>query len=207
MENVFGPVTSSARGIAILTISCSSCNGNIESAGHIFFECDLVKEVWSLVRKWCDIPFLSLASYDVWKNWICSWHAPKEKSRRLYVIFAASFLWMWRYRNNITFCAQSMRKSDLFDNIRSSSYSWLSYRGRMAIGELAGELVGHLAGELIGELAGEQVWELVVGELVPGLVFLFGSLASLFLICFISSRLVWVSIKITPELKPVARPP
>nr|GEW51847.1 reverse transcriptase zinc-binding domain-containing protein [Tanacetum cinerariifolium] len=33
-----------ARGIDIPTISCPSFNGNVESADHIFFECDLVKE-------------------------------------------------------------------------------------------------------------------------------------------------------------------
>ncbi|GKC24851.1 RNA-directed DNA polymerase, eukaryota, reverse transcriptase zinc-binding domain protein [Tanacetum coccineum] len=35
----------SSRSIDIPTISCSSCNGNVESADHIFFACDLVKEV------------------------------------------------------------------------------------------------------------------------------------------------------------------
>ncbi|GKA08185.1 hypothetical protein Tco_0687516 [Tanacetum coccineum] len=35
----------SARGIGIPTISCPSCNGNVESADHIFFEYDLVKEL------------------------------------------------------------------------------------------------------------------------------------------------------------------
>ncbi|GKE52002.1 hypothetical protein Tco_1487158, partial [Tanacetum coccineum] len=50
-----------------------------------------VKEVWSLVRKWCDISFPLFMSYDVWKNWICSWHVPKEKSLRLYVIFELHF--------------------------------------------------------------------------------------------------------------------
>ncbi|GJZ76719.1 putative RNA-directed DNA polymerase, eukaryota, reverse transcriptase zinc-binding domain protein [Tanacetum coccineum] len=47
----------SSRGLDIPTISCSSCNGNVESADHVFFECDLVKEIWCLVRKWCDIFF------------------------------------------------------------------------------------------------------------------------------------------------------
>ncbi|GKC62981.1 RNA-directed DNA polymerase, eukaryota, reverse transcriptase zinc-binding domain protein [Tanacetum coccineum] len=54
----------SSRGIDIPTISCSSCNGNVESADHIFFTCDLVKEIWSFVHKWCDISFPSFASYD-----------------------------------------------------------------------------------------------------------------------------------------------
>nr|GEX66957.1 hypothetical protein [Tanacetum cinerariifolium] len=42
----------SSRGFDIPTISCSACNGNVESADHVFFECDLVKEIWCLVRKW-----------------------------------------------------------------------------------------------------------------------------------------------------------
>lgn len=34
-----------SRGIDIPTISCPSCNGNVESSNHIFFECDIAKEV------------------------------------------------------------------------------------------------------------------------------------------------------------------
>nr|GEU89797.1 hypothetical protein [Tanacetum cinerariifolium] len=41
----------SSRGLDIPTISCSSCNGNVETADHVFFEYDLVKEIWCLVRK------------------------------------------------------------------------------------------------------------------------------------------------------------
>ncbi|GJT58884.1 RNA-directed DNA polymerase, eukaryota, reverse transcriptase zinc-binding domain protein [Tanacetum coccineum] len=92
----------SSRGIDIPTISCSSCNGNVESAYHIFFACDLAKDVLSLVRKWCDLSSPSFASY------------------------------IWRYRNSIIFCPQPMKKGDLFDNICASSFSWLSHRGQMS---------------------------------------------------------------------------
>ncbi|GJV45509.1 RNA-directed DNA polymerase, eukaryota [Tanacetum coccineum] len=44
-----------ARGIDIPLISCPSCNDNVESSSYIFFDCDLAKEVWKLVRNWCDI--------------------------------------------------------------------------------------------------------------------------------------------------------
>nr|GEW85888.1 hypothetical protein [Tanacetum cinerariifolium] len=82
------------------------------------------------IRRVIDSKLLpSMLSATTWEK--LSRHAPKEKSRRIHVIFTASFWWMWRYRNRITFCAQSMWKSDLFDSIRSSSYYWLSHRGRM----------------------------------------------------------------------------
>ncbi|GJY76620.1 reverse transcriptase domain-containing protein [Tanacetum coccineum] len=67
----------SACGIEIPTTSCSSCNGNVKSTDHIFFACDLVKDVWSLVCKWCDLFIPLFESYDAWKGWICSWHVPK----------------------------------------------------------------------------------------------------------------------------------
>nr|GEU60955.1 hypothetical protein [Tanacetum cinerariifolium] len=112
----------SSRGLDIPTISCSSCNGNVESADHIFFECDLVKEIWCLVRKWCDISIPTFALYDTWNSWFSTWQVTKAQSRRLYVIFAAFFWWIWGYLNSVTFSSDSIKKGDLFDNIRASSF-------------------------------------------------------------------------------------
>ncbi|GJZ14178.1 RNA-directed DNA polymerase, eukaryota, reverse transcriptase zinc-binding domain protein, partial [Tanacetum coccineum] len=113
----------------IPSISCSLCNGNVESSSHIFFDCDFAKEVWRLVRSWCDFPLPTFTSYSHWKSWFTSWQAPKQKSHRLYIIVVASFWWIWRFRNSVIFCPHPLRKSEMFDNIRSSSFSWLSYRG------------------------------------------------------------------------------
>ncbi|GJX87305.1 RNA-directed DNA polymerase, eukaryota, partial [Tanacetum coccineum] len=121
----------SSRGIDIQAISCPSCNGNVESSNHIFFECNIAKDIWMLVRKWCDISFPPFTSYEHWKGWFTSWQVVKEKSRRLSVIFSSSLWWLWRYRNSVTFHSHPMRKSDIFDNIRLSSYSWLHHRGHM----------------------------------------------------------------------------
>nr|GEV51131.1 RNA-directed DNA polymerase, eukaryota [Tanacetum cinerariifolium] len=50
----------SSKGIDILKISCPSCNGNVESNTHIFFECLFAKEVWKIIRIWSgdSFPFL-----------------------------------------------------------------------------------------------------------------------------------------------------
>ncbi|GJX62303.1 RNA-directed DNA polymerase, eukaryota [Tanacetum coccineum] len=111
----------SSRGIDIQAISCPSCNGNVESSNHIFFECNIAKDIWMLVRKWCDISFTPFTS----------WQVVKEKSWRLSVIFSSSLWWLWRYRNSVTFRSHPMRKSDIFDSIRLSLYSWLRHRGHM----------------------------------------------------------------------------
>ncbi|GKA34047.1 RNA-directed DNA polymerase, eukaryota, partial [Tanacetum coccineum] len=82
----------SLRGMDILTISCSSCNANVESANHVFFECTIASDMWKLVYRWCDIPFVQALSFKAFKDWFSSWHAPKDKKHKLYVI-SASVLW------------------------------------------------------------------------------------------------------------------
>ena len=81
----------SLRGMDIPAISCSSCNGNVESANHIFFECIIASEIWKLVYRWCEIPFVQALSFEAFKDWFSSWHAPKEKKHRFYVISTSVF--------------------------------------------------------------------------------------------------------------------
>ncbi|GJR92339.1 RNA-directed DNA polymerase, eukaryota, reverse transcriptase zinc-binding domain protein [Tanacetum coccineum] len=94
----------SLRGLDIDSIMCPLCNNHVESNAHVFFSCDIARDVWSLVRGWCDSKFPSLSSCDDWDVW-----------------------------NNVTFHSQVMRKCDIFDNIRLFSFSWLKSRGKMSI--------------------------------------------------------------------------
>ncbi|GJW78592.1 RNA-directed DNA polymerase, eukaryota [Tanacetum coccineum] len=67
----------SSRGMDIPAISCPSCNANVESANHVFFECDIATDMWKLVFRWCDIPLFQASSWDSFNDWIISWHASK----------------------------------------------------------------------------------------------------------------------------------
>ncbi|GJW81634.1 hypothetical protein Tco_0145609 [Tanacetum coccineum] len=78
-----------------------------------------------LVYRWCDIPFVQALSFEAFKDWLSSWNAPKDKKHKLYVISASVLWWLWRFRNSVTFNSQPLRKSDIFDYVRSSSFSWL----------------------------------------------------------------------------------
>ncbi|GJX77165.1 putative RNA-directed DNA polymerase, eukaryota, reverse transcriptase zinc-binding domain protein [Tanacetum coccineum] len=111
----------SSRGIEITEISCPSCNGNVESNLHIFFECDIAKDIWRQIRTWCEASMPSFDSHVHWRDWLSYWHD----------IHTTSLWWKWRFRNNVTFNSHSMRKSDIFDNIRLYFFSWLKSRGRM----------------------------------------------------------------------------
>ncbi|GKD97873.1 reverse transcriptase domain, reverse transcriptase zinc-binding domain protein [Tanacetum coccineum] len=70
----------------IPAISCSSCNANVESANHIFFEYIIASDLWKLVYRWCEIPFVKALSFEAFKDWLSSWHAPKEKKYQLFII-------------------------------------------------------------------------------------------------------------------------
>ncbi|GJX51240.1 cytokinin dehydrogenase 3-like protein [Tanacetum coccineum] len=72
----------SSRGMDIPAISCPSCNANVESANHVFFECDIATDMWKLVFRWCGIPLFQASSWDSFNDWIISWHASKEKKHR-----------------------------------------------------------------------------------------------------------------------------
>ncbi|GJX95771.1 hypothetical protein Tco_0351569 [Tanacetum coccineum] len=117
----------------IPAISCPSYNANVEYANHVFFECDIATDMWKLVFRWCDIPLFQASSWDSFNDWIISWNASKEKKHRFYVITTSVLWWLWRYRNSVTFNSQPLRKSDLFDNVRFSSFSWLHNRDHMKL--------------------------------------------------------------------------
>ncbi|GJT98807.1 RNA-directed DNA polymerase, eukaryota [Tanacetum coccineum] len=82
----------SLRGIEILEISCLSCCGMVESNQHIFFECEVAKGIWRIVRRWCDNSFPIFESNVHWLHWWSSWPVSREKKDRAYVIIATT-LW------------------------------------------------------------------------------------------------------------------
>lgn len=68
-------------------------------------------------------------SFVEWRDWLSSWHTSLTKKKRAFVITVSSLWVLWRYRNSVIFNSRSMRKEDIFDNIRLYSFSWLRYRG------------------------------------------------------------------------------
>ncbi|GKD03865.1 RNA-directed DNA polymerase, eukaryota [Tanacetum coccineum] len=87
----------SFRGMDITTISCSFCNANVESANHILFECIIASDLWKLVYRWCEILFVQALSFEAFKHWLSSCHAPKEKKHTLFIISISVLWWLWRF--------------------------------------------------------------------------------------------------------------
>nr|GEX01707.1 hypothetical protein [Tanacetum cinerariifolium] len=95
----------SSCGIDIPCIGCPLCNAYVESSNHIFFDCDNAKVAWDLVRTWSNVSFPMCDSFDQWKVW---------------------------FHDSFIFGHHPIKRSVIFNNIHSYSYSWLHHRDRMA---------------------------------------------------------------------------
>ncbi|GKB97734.1 RNA-directed DNA polymerase, eukaryota, reverse transcriptase zinc-binding domain protein [Tanacetum coccineum] len=62
----------SRRGIDIQSMTCPICDGGVESSNHLFFSCNLVRQIGRQIARWWDISYVDAHSYDEWYTWILS---------------------------------------------------------------------------------------------------------------------------------------
>nr|GFB36977.1 RNA-directed DNA polymerase, eukaryota, reverse transcriptase zinc-binding domain protein [Tanacetum cinerariifolium] len=53
----------SRRGIPLDSIKCGICHTGVETASHLFFSCDLVRQLVRLIARWWDVPYVGVESY------------------------------------------------------------------------------------------------------------------------------------------------
>ncbi|GJU22172.1 ribonuclease H-like domain-containing protein [Tanacetum coccineum] len=68
----------SRRGIDIDSISCGNCDLGVETSNHLFFTCDMAKQITRLIMRWWDVPELEIDSYNDWRNWIVNVRMPSK---------------------------------------------------------------------------------------------------------------------------------
>lgn len=67
---------------------------------------------------WCDIHIPSMFSVAVCLSWIDNMRNLNGNKDRMFVIVAIMWWMLWKFQNNSTFNTHSMRKCDIYDNIR-----------------------------------------------------------------------------------------
>ncbi|GJT51982.1 hypothetical protein Tco_0978139 [Tanacetum coccineum] len=75
----------------IPAISCPSCNANVESANHVFFECDIATDMW---KPFCRLGgvflFFKLLSMGFFSmDWIILGMLLKRKTRLVFMAFSS----------------------------------------------------------------------------------------------------------------------
>ncbi|GJX58323.1 hypothetical protein Tco_0289713 [Tanacetum coccineum] len=62
------------RGIDVISINWPSCQGDLETVNHTFFNCGLAKELWSLLAKWWDLDIRMCGNIAEWHAWLGDLH-------------------------------------------------------------------------------------------------------------------------------------
>nr|GEW77726.1 putative RNA-directed DNA polymerase, eukaryota, reverse transcriptase zinc-binding domain protein [Tanacetum cinerariifolium] len=60
----------SRRGIPLDSIKRGICDTGGETVSHLFFSCDLVRQLVRLIARWWDVPYVGIESYADWVSWI-----------------------------------------------------------------------------------------------------------------------------------------
>ncbi|GJS19900.1 RNA-directed DNA polymerase, eukaryota [Tanacetum coccineum] len=72
LDNLPTRLNISRRGMDIDSILCPTCGKAVESTRHIFFTCQIARDILHLITSWWNIPYMEVSSYEEWLVWILS---------------------------------------------------------------------------------------------------------------------------------------
>ncbi|GJR88341.1 RNA-directed DNA polymerase, eukaryota, reverse transcriptase zinc-binding domain protein [Tanacetum coccineum] len=99
------------KGIDVDSLLCPICNDDVETVNHVFFSCDMAKDLWALLARWweLDIPFCSNI-FD-WFTWLDSLSI-SHKARAFLEGVGETLLWhICNFRNRSIFSNSSPKKA------------------------------------------------------------------------------------------------
>nr|GEZ96766.1 RNA-directed DNA polymerase, eukaryota [Tanacetum cinerariifolium] len=62
------------RGIEIDSVLYPTCHDELKTVNHSFFNCDLAKDLWSLLAKWWEMDIPVCNNIADWFDWLDSLH-------------------------------------------------------------------------------------------------------------------------------------
>ncbi|GKD08935.1 RNA-directed DNA polymerase, eukaryota, reverse transcriptase zinc-binding domain protein, partial [Tanacetum coccineum] len=118
----------SRRGIDIQSISRPICDHGAKTSDHLFFKCNMVREIGRKIARWWNINFEEVNSYEDWKTWIVSCRMDTKLKHMFEGIWYSLWWYVWNYRNKLLFDDKIPMKAVIFDNVISSSFYWCKSR-------------------------------------------------------------------------------
>ncbi|GJR43190.1 RNA-directed DNA polymerase, eukaryota [Tanacetum coccineum] len=118
----------SCRGMDIDSIMCPICNGGVETTSHLFFQCELVRQIMRKISIWWNVDYADVSSYEEWLAWLVSIRIQIKLKGMMEGVFYGLWWSIWNFRNKILFEDKPPKKALLFDNLVSNSFNWCKYR-------------------------------------------------------------------------------
>ncbi|XP_071733564.1 uncharacterized protein [Rutidosis leptorrhynchoides] len=93
----------SAKGIDIDSIVCPVCNNGVETREHLFFDCDIARDVWHKIQVWLDCGMPVLSSWDSFVVWLEGTRLSVTSKNRIIAVTVTTLWALWRFRNGVVF--------------------------------------------------------------------------------------------------------
>ncbi|GJR80769.1 hypothetical protein Tco_0151554 [Tanacetum coccineum] len=104
------------------------CDKGIESTDHLFFGCELDKEMMVEVRSWWSLDIPSINSFLNWQVWFEALHMSKVKKDCLEVVFLTLWWHVWKFCNASLFAKKKPKRSLCMDIIFNYALLWINDR-------------------------------------------------------------------------------
>ncbi|GJU46342.1 RNA-directed DNA polymerase, eukaryota [Tanacetum coccineum] len=128
LDNLPTRLNISRRGMDIDSILCPTCGKAVESTRHIFFTCQIARDILHLITSWWNIPYMEVSSYEEWLVWILSLRLSINHKRIFEGVCYVTWWHIWNFRNKTIFGSESPSKAAIFDEVQSRSFYWCRYR-------------------------------------------------------------------------------
>ncbi|GJU23088.1 retrotransposon protein, putative, ty1-copia subclass [Tanacetum coccineum] len=93
----------SRRGMDIDSIDCPICKMGVETTSHVFFQCNVVRQVMRKISSWWNVEYMEVNSYEEWRSWLVSTRIRSNIKVIIEGIYYGLWWVMWNFRNKILF--------------------------------------------------------------------------------------------------------
>ncbi|GJY65541.1 RNA-directed DNA polymerase, eukaryota, reverse transcriptase zinc-binding domain protein [Tanacetum coccineum] len=118
------------RGIDLDTVRCPVCDDDTESEEHIFIHCKASSDTWKEVFSWWKISGPPTTSVDDMILLADRTPIASNQSKYFDVVVHAAIWNLWNYKNNVTFSVERPSKDLICNDIKLSSFTWISSRNK-----------------------------------------------------------------------------
>nr|GEW92005.1 hypothetical protein [Tanacetum cinerariifolium] len=116
------------KGVVIGSSLCPLCHLDVETANHLFFNCELARDLWSSLAMWWNVDILICANISDWLDWLDDVRVPSN-ARSFLDGTGGTLMWhIWNYRNNLIFSSSPSKKNLIWDSIVCQTFLWFSSR-------------------------------------------------------------------------------
>ena len=88
-------VNISRRGIDIQSLACPICDGGTESSEHLFFRCELSRQIGRKIASWWNVCYADAQSYEEWLTWMVSLRLAVKTKTLLEGVFYVMWWNIW----------------------------------------------------------------------------------------------------------------